>query len=46
MIFDADGIAFSRCMSTYVFVAKYRRRVFDGPAIDTLRGIKAPQAPP
>ncbi|OYD52389.1 IS200/IS605 family transposase [Thauera propionica] len=24
-----------------VFVAKYRRRVFDGPAIDTLRGIFA-----
>jgi putative transposase len=36
-IFVTAGIAFSHCMSTWYFVAKYRRKVFDGDAIQRLK---------
>ena len=36
-IFVTAGIAYSHCMVHLVFVAKYRRKVFDGDAIQRLK---------
>jgi len=40
-IFGVADTVFSSYMCIWVFVAKYRRRVFDACAIDVLRGIFA-----